>query len=110
MMSNSSQTSARLEAGEGKAELKFKKIKIIKTFLLLVCFASSTPYRMQLADTIKSIIEGRLCPIHDIHPVIDISENQLQIICCCIDFHKECKNEAEVALGQFDPPHNLDII
>jgi hypothetical protein len=65
---------------------------------------------MQLADTIKSTIEHKLCPTHDIHPVIDVSENQLQIICCCIDFHKECKNEAEITLSQLDPPHNFNII
>ena len=65
---------------------------------------------MQLADTIKSIIESKLCPIHDIHPVIDISEDQLQIICCCIDFHKECKSIAEITLSQLDPTRNLNIL
>ena len=36
-----------------------------------------------------------ICPVHDVHPVVEIFGNELQIGCCCAEFHEECANEAK---------------
>jgi hypothetical protein len=50
---------------------------------------------MESSDAIKSIIEDKLCPIHDLHPVVDTAGNELHITCCCTNFHTECTEEIE---------------
>jgi len=49
---------------------------------------------MKLADTVKIIIESRICPVHDINPLVEITGNELEIVCCCTEFHDECMQEA----------------
>jgi len=49
---------------------------------------------MESAETVKSIIETMLCPVHDVHPVVEIMRNELQISCCCNEFHEDCMDEA----------------
>ncbi|HTK19003.1 MAG TPA: hypothetical protein VL442_05810 [Mucilaginibacter sp.] len=50
---------------------------------------------MESAEVVKSIIENMVCPFHDVHPVVEISGNELQIGACCAEFHEECANEAK---------------
>jgi len=50
---------------------------------------------MESADTVKWVIEGMVCPVHDVHPVVEIVGNKLLISCCCNDFHEECIGEAK---------------
>ena len=49
---------------------------------------------MKSAETIKLIIENKLCPTHDVHPVVETIGNELEIACCCEEFHKECNQQA----------------
>jgi len=50
---------------------------------------------MESAEVVKSVIEDMVCPVHDVHPVVEIFGNNLQISSCCDDFHEECANEAK---------------
>jgi len=43
---------------------------------------------MESAEVVKSIIEGMVCPVHDVHPVVEILGNELQISSCCAEFHE----------------------
>jgi len=47
------------------------------------------------AENIKPILEEKLCPVHDIHPVIELLGSELSISCCCDYFKNFCKIEAE---------------
>lgn len=38
-------------------------------------------------------IKNKVCPVHDLHPIIEITGNQLKIICCCKAFHDDCTHE-----------------
>ncbi|HTD39671.1 MAG TPA: hypothetical protein VK671_03555 [Mucilaginibacter sp.] len=49
---------------------------------------------MESADTIKLIIESRVCPVHDVHPLVEATGNELKISCCCSGFHMDCSLEA----------------
>jgi len=44
---------------------------------------------------LKCVLEDNFCEIHDIKPVVGISENTLTINCCCQQFHHECVQLAE---------------
>ena len=57
---------------------------------------------MKAAHTIKAIIEEKVCPVHDVHPIVDIIGNQIEITCCCTYFHKYCIIEAEHLLVKAD--------
>jgi hypothetical protein len=57
---------------------------------------------MQSADTIKAILERRLCPNHDIYPHVEIIGNEIQIICCCSAFREICNAEAKYMLLSMD--------
>jgi len=47
------------------------------------------------AENIKPILEEKLCPVHDIHPVVEIIADEVTISCCCDYFTHFCKIEAE---------------
>jgi hypothetical protein len=64
---------------------------------------------MESSDTIKSIIEDKLCPTHDLHPVVDITGNELHITCCCTNFYTECTKEIE-ALFMLNPVFPYSVI
>lgn len=48
---------------------------------------------MELAETVKVIIESRPCPVHDIYPLVEIVGTELNISCCCTEFHEQCNSE-----------------
>jgi len=50
---------------------------------------------MQFSDIIKEHIEQLVCPTHDIHPHVEQDWDGIKIICCCIDFHKQCMKQAK---------------
>lgn len=49
---------------------------------------------MESAETVKLIIGSRVCPIHDVHPVVETMGNELKISCCCKSFNVDCSLEA----------------
>lgn len=57
---------------------------------------------MQSADTIKSVLEEKVCPVHDVHPNIDITGNEIEIACCCKYFYRYCIIEAEYMLSKIN--------
>jgi hypothetical protein len=57
---------------------------------------------MKPADAIKKFLEKKLCPVHDVHPEIDISSNLIQIACCCEYFHRYCMIEIKYQLDQMN--------
>lgn len=65
---------------------------------------------MRLTETMKITIEDYLCPIHDIHPVVEISAGEFQVICCCTAFHEECRKEVESVLAKMDITLNWNIV
>lgn len=66
---------------------------------------------MKLAETIKPSIEAMLCPLHDIHPVVEVLGNELHINCCCNRFHDLCRRQVDDMLGQMDVTvSNLTIV
>ncbi len=64
---------------------------------------------MYLAETLKSNIEANCCPVHDIHPMVEVYPNELQIVCCCNAFYEECKSEVENTLADMDITLNIII-
>ena len=50
-------------------------------------------YLMQTPETIKLFIEGRACPIHDIHPNLEIIGHEIILACCCKSFHEDCAEQ-----------------
>lgn len=50
---------------------------------------------MESADTIKSVIESTVCPVHDVHPIVDTEGNKLKISCCCAQFYEECTGQVK---------------
>jgi len=64
---------------------------------------------MELADTVKSVIEDSLCPVHDLHPVIDVTGNELKVSCCCTYFHKMCTEEIK-SLFMLNPVYPFWVI
>ena len=60
------------------------------------------PSVMQSADTIKSVLEEKVCPVHDVHPNIDITGNEIEIACCCKYFYRYCIIEAEYMLSKIN--------
>lgn len=49
---------------------------------------------MESPEIVKSIIENMVCSVHDVHPLVEIMGNELQVSCCCDAFHEECLDEA----------------
>jgi hypothetical protein len=47
------------------------------------------------AEDIKPILEKKSCPIHDIHPIVEIAGDEISIMCCCDYFSHYCKIEAD---------------
>jgi hypothetical protein len=50
---------------------------------------------MKLAEKIQLSLQEKLCPIHDIHPIVEVIGNELSIACCCNYFQSYCKVEAK---------------
>ena len=50
---------------------------------------------MELAEKIKLTIEEKLCPVHDIHPIVEVVGGEISIACCCTYFHSYCNIEAK---------------
>jgi len=50
---------------------------------------------MENLENIKSIIEGRFCPVHDIHPLVEITGGEIKITSCCELFHAKCLQEVQ---------------
>jgi hypothetical protein len=65
---------------------------------------------MYLAETIKSNIEANSCPVHDIHPMVEVLPNEFLITCCCNTFYEECKSEVESTLAKMDITLNWNIV
>ena len=58
---------------------------------------------MKLAETIKHQIEEKLCPVHDMHPVVDAIGEEINVACCCSYFQRYCTIEIEYLKSQFKP-------
>jgi|GEM_PF-1160092 hypothetical protein len=56
---------------------------------------------MKIADTIKHQIEEKLCPVHDMHPVVDATGEEINVACCCNYFQKYCTIEIEYLKSHF---------
>ena len=65
---------------------------------------------MELTETIKSNLAVLLCPVHDIHPAIETWGGEVEIICCCQSFHKQCLEEAERMVAEMDVTPNLNFV
>jgi len=50
---------------------------------------------MKLAETVKYQIEEKICPVHDMHPVVDATGEEISVACCCTYFEKYCGIEIE---------------
>lgn len=50
---------------------------------------------MFIHSYLKEHIESMLCPMHDIHPIVEEDWNGIKIICCCKKFEEECLQESE---------------
>lgn len=48
---------------------------------------------MDTLEKIKSTIVSRLCPVHDIHPFVEIAGGEIKITCCCELFRAKCLQE-----------------
>ena len=57
---------------------------------------------MQSIEAIKEAIEAMLCPNHDIYPSVHIIGNEIEIACCCNDFHEVCTEKAKEMLSNDD--------
>jgi len=55
---------------------------------------------MQLPEIIQKQIENMVCPVHDIHPIVEQDWDGIKISTCCDDFQKECTEQLEVMLNQ----------
>jgi hypothetical protein len=60
---------------------------------------------MKLADTIKHFIEEKVCPIHDVHPVVEMIGEEINVACCCTFFERYCTIEIEYMKSQIKPIH-----
>lgn len=58
---------------------------------------------MESAAIIKSVLEEKLCPIHDVHPVVEVIGDKVNIMCCCDYFYRYCTIEAEY----MQAPHSI---
>ncbi len=54
---------------------------------------------MPTNKALKSHIENMVCPIYDIHPIVEEDCEGIKIICCCKEFEKQCLTEAVKLLG-----------
>ncbi|HJP63404.1 MAG TPA: hypothetical protein VJ844_08170 [Mucilaginibacter sp.] len=67
---------------------------------------------MNSADTIKSVIEAKACPIHDVYPVVDILNDEITAACCCEYFQKYCTIEIKYlqSKNQYKRPTGLSWV
>jgi hypothetical protein len=42
---------------------------------------------------IKSIIQSRTCPVHNLRPIVNVRAELADINCCCDFFKSRCKSE-----------------
>jgi hypothetical protein len=57
---------------------------------------------MTLAETIQPAIEAMVCPVHDIHPIVQVMGDEFQVISCCSVFQKECAEEIAEILAHMN--------
>lgn len=57
---------------------------------------------MKLSEIIKPAIENLSCPVHDIHPIVQLFGEECQVITCCSVFQKECTEEIDAMLVKLD--------
>ncbi|HTK21700.1 MAG TPA: hypothetical protein VL442_19420 [Mucilaginibacter sp.] len=50
---------------------------------------------MLFSEPLKEHIEKKVCPVHNIHPIIEVDLNELKIAACCKDFELQCLEDAE---------------
>ena len=43
-----------------------------------------------LYNKIKSIIQAKSCPTHNLHPIVKLNEGVIDISCCCDHFKVIC--------------------
>ena len=53
---------------------------------------------MELYQQVKSVIQSHTCPVHNLHPIINISPTILDINCCCELFKNQCIDEIQQLL------------
>lgn len=60
-------------------------------------------------SNLQSTIQGKICPRHKVYPVVEISENQIQIVCCCNTAHEECIRVAQymLTLAELDDVYSV---
>ena len=58
------------------------------------------PNQMLITDAIKGHIKQMLCPVHDIHPMIEYDLDGLKIVTCCENFEKQCMAETEELISK----------
>jgi hypothetical protein len=71
----------------------------------LIIFADT----MDTLETLKTAIENRLCPVHDIHPLVEVTGDDLDIICCCELFYARCLREVGNIKYQMELERSLEI-
>lgn len=49
-------------------------------------------------SVLQSTIQDKICPRHKVYPVVEISEKEIQIVCCCHTAHEECIRVAQYML------------
>jgi hypothetical protein len=57
---------------------------------------------MHSPELIKEHIKNMLCPVHDIHPIVEHDRNGLEIACCCSEFENSCLQEAVKLMRSVD--------
>jgi len=64
---------------------------------------------MNTLENIKSTIEERLCPIHDIHPLVESVGAELKITCCCHFFYARCLQDMKNIQYKIELERSLEI-
>jgi hypothetical protein len=64
---------------------------------------------MDNLESIKSTIEERLCPVHDIHPLVEVTDDRLEITCCCQLFYAKCLQDVGNIEYQMELERSLEI-
>ena len=50
---------------------------------------------MFFSEPLKEHIEKMVCPVHNIHPIIENDLDELKIAACCQEFESKCLSDAE---------------
>lgn len=45
---------------------------------------------MELYNYVKSVVELRVCPVHNQKPLIASNTNNIDVACCCTEFKIAC--------------------